>query len=715
MTAVVPAGAKHSDWKEYKNADGRAYWSHAVTKQSVWEKPDELKTPFEKAMAKTNWKQYTTKDRPYYVNSFTKETVWQLPPDLVELQKKVEEEEAEKERRHVAGEASPVADLRSPSPAPAASPSPEPEYLRQSANPSTALTRYRSPSRSPEPAAPAAVPERVITMPPGGFRNHEDAEEGFMYLLKREGIDETATWDQTMRKIVLDPLYKALDTMAQKKAAFEKYVRQLVEERQAQRDARIAKLRPVLVRLFQQSGAVKPYSTMKTADAVFASERAWRDAQPDERRLVFEDYVRGLRAAEEAAEHELKVRNAEVLSALVRRLDISVSTRWRAAHDMIVNSDAFRDDDRLRQMETVDMLRIYEDYAVSLEREHEDAVRRHRAEQVRRARKAREGFRALLAELAAEGRLTRKSKWKDLYARIKDDDRYAALLGVSGSSPLDLWMDAVDDLQEECEGAVRKIEAALAERAKAINLDTKEDEFEQLVQEAGLAAQIDEKARRDAYDMIHGRLVQAVADEQRRAERKRRHRIDDLRYALRKVRDLDLEGSYDDALPLIKDLPEFKDVAEEDDRRAAFDKFVKRQKDKLREAESSEAGSAHRVRDSGDRRDRERDGDRDKDRDKERDGRDRDRDRERRRSEHRDDHRDRDNVDGDRERERDRRDSYSRSNRHDRSHRDRGDDKERERERDRERRGRDADGEDRDREPKRRRLSRSRDREEGEI
>jgi pre-mRNA-processing factor 40 len=43
-----------------------------------------------------------------------------------------------------------------------------------------------------------------------------------MHLLKREGVDESWTWDQTMRKIIMDPLYKALDTLAQKKTAFEK-------------------------------------------------------------------------------------------------------------------------------------------------------------------------------------------------------------------------------------------------------------------------------------------------------------------------------------------------------------------------------------------------------------------------------------------------------------------------------------------------------------
>jgi pre-mRNA-processing factor 40 len=80
--------------QEYKAPDGRTYWSHSVTKQSRWDKPDDLKTPFEvsgsvilckrvetnalrsqRAMAKTQWKQYMSKDRPYYVNTATRETV----------------------------------------------------------------------------------------------------------------------------------------------------------------------------------------------------------------------------------------------------------------------------------------------------------------------------------------------------------------------------------------------------------------------------------------------------------------------------------------------------------------------------------------------------------------------------------------------------------------------------------------------------------------
>jgi pre-mRNA-processing factor 40 len=36
------------------------------------------------------------------------------------------------------------------------------------------------------------------------------------------------------------------------------------------------------------------------------------------------------------------------------------------------------------------------------------------------------------------------SKWKDIHAIIQDDPRYIAMLGQSGSSPLDLFWDALE-------------------------------------------------------------------------------------------------------------------------------------------------------------------------------------------------------------------------------------------------------------------------------
>jgi hypothetical protein len=51
----------------------------------------------------------------------------------------------------------------------------------------------------------------------------------------------------------------------------------------------------------------------------------------------------------------------------------------------------------------------------------------------------------------------------------------------------------------------------------------------------------------ETYIQIHARLLSEAEAEARRAERKRRHKIDDLRYALKKVsRHIDLEMSYEE-------------------------------------------------------------------------------------------------------------------------------------------------------------------------
>ncbi|WVF65736.1 hypothetical protein IAT40_000468 [Kwoniella sp. CBS 6097] len=743
MSASPVNATKKSQWSVHKNAEGRVYWSHAVTKQSVWEKPDELKTPFEKALSKTQWKQYTSKDRPYYVNTVTKETKWDLPPELQELKKQVEERE-ERRARGQEGSRSPtpedIRELRA-----AAALAMAPYTGGASASPST-QAGSETPAQVQKPVIP---PHEVITMPPGGFSNYAQAEEGFIYLLKREGVNETWTWDQTMRKIIMDPLYKALDTLAEKKAAFEKHTNSIIEARRQAKEGRIAKLRPIFHRMFASSPEIKSYSTMKTAERVFEGDRYWREAQYDERALILEEYVDDLRRMEESAERQLRDRNVKALAELIRTLDISVSTRWRGAHDLIVSSPEFKADTSLQKIETIDMMNVYDEYARQLELEHEEESRKLRIENIRKARKAREGFKALLHEMQSKGQLTRTSKWKDTYKQVKSDERYIALSGIQGSSPLDLWMDAVDDLGEETERAAEKIQRALSKEDKEIKINTTLEEMEGWLKEIHMDTQIEEQLRKEVYDLVHGRLKQAAEDEIRRAERRKRHRIDDLRYALKKVqRHIDLEMTYEEALPHMKDLQEFKDVTEEEDRKSAFDKFIRRQKEKLREAESSEHGSTrgHRDREREDRHDRDREREKDrrysssktKDHDKESKGdkdsmdvddgeyrikSDREREREKEGERERDRDRGGDRRDRDRERERER----ERDRNKDRGDRDRRDShRERERERDRDRDRDSGSGrkrgsvepEDKERHLKRRRMSsasRREEVEEGEI
>ena len=70
------------------------------------------------------------------------------------------------------------------------------------------------------PARPNLPDDPVI--PHNGFATVEEGEKAFVHLLRKAGVDANWTWDQTMRAIITDPLYKALNTLAEKKSAWQK-------------------------------------------------------------------------------------------------------------------------------------------------------------------------------------------------------------------------------------------------------------------------------------------------------------------------------------------------------------------------------------------------------------------------------------------------------------------------------------------------------------
>ena len=233
--------------------------------------------------------------------------------------------------------------------------------------------------------------------------------------------------------------------------------------------------------------------------------------------MILEEYTSDLRRKEEVSFHkhnascadfmqttsrELRTRNIQNLGSLIRRLDIDASTPWRAAHNVILESEDFRSSRDLQQIETIDILGVYDDYSRQLEQEHEDESRRLRIEHVRKGRKAREGFKLLLQELEAAGELNRRTRWIDTYKRIKDDDRYLALLGPQGSSPMDLWMDAVDDISEELEQSTEKVEKVLRDGKYELKLETTLQEFEGMIGEAPSVAHIEAKKRKEVYELV---------------------------------------------------------------------------------------------------------------------------------------------------------------------------------------------------------------------
>uniref|UniRef100_G1KIH0 Pre-mRNA-processing factor 40 homolog A n=1 Tax=Anolis carolinensis TaxID=28377 RepID=G1KIH0_ANOCA len=74
-------------WSEHRAPDGRVYYYNSETKQSSWEKPDELKSKAELLLSRCPWREYRSETgKPYYYNTQTKESRWTRPRELDDIE-----------------------------------------------------------------------------------------------------------------------------------------------------------------------------------------------------------------------------------------------------------------------------------------------------------------------------------------------------------------------------------------------------------------------------------------------------------------------------------------------------------------------------------------------------------------------------------------------------------------------------------------------------
>lgn len=364
-----PPGA--SLWTRHTSPDGRPYWSHPQ-KGSVWEKPSELKSPAELEVEKTPWKEYETGGRKYWVHAQTKETTWAMPKEIsgqspsapLYLTGFSKLKRLPRQILSLASGAASAApprmdrirtDPHPPSPprrsaSPAAPTPPRPGMPPSgprfgsaqsppgpglgpgpAGSPSSALTPQSGAlvapggAGSPGPGGGGAsyLPPRPASgMAPGApmamsmaggpapvFVTHAEAEAAFKSMLARVGVDASWTWEMVMKECITEPYYKALKTLAERKAAFEHF---LVEQRAREREEMeksLAKCRDKWNRAMDRIGGgtlmedgVKSWWSWERGKRVMQAKciDVWKLPRNDEeRRILFTDFVNKLRTDEE--------------------------------------------------------------------------------------------------------------------------------------------------------------------------------------------------------------------------------------------------------------------------------------------------------------------------------------------------------------------------------------------------------------------------------
>jgi len=433
-------------WQEARAADGRAYYYNAITKETTWSKPAEMMNPVERALASQPWKEYTAADgRKYYAHKETKQTTWEMPAPYRDALNQGQQQQLPP--RGVAAAPTFVAGGTTALSSYSSQPERD-DHTPFEARETSRRSEFRPPS-SNGIALPSIMSKEVVP----DYSSFEEAEAAFIKLLKRSNVQPEWTWEQTMRATIKDPQYRALKDPKDRKAAFEKYAVEVRQQEKEKAKERLAKLRTDFGNMLRTHPEIKHYSRWKTIRPIIQGETVFRSTDSeDERKQLFEEYIVELK--KQNIEHEAVARKAALhdLTAILKALNLEPYTRWSQAQEMLQSNERIQRDEHFKLLSKSDVLTAFENHIKSLERAFNDARQQQKANKARRERQNRDKFLELLQELRSQGKIKAGTKWMTVLPEMENDPRYVAMLGQSGSTPLDLFWDTVEEEERALRG-----------------------------------------------------------------------------------------------------------------------------------------------------------------------------------------------------------------------------------------------------------------------
>lgn len=281
----------------------------------------------------------------------------------------------------------------------------------------------------------------------------EEAEAAFTKLLRRSGIQPDWTWEQALRAIVKDPQFRAIKDPKDRKATFEKYCHDVVVQDKERAKERLAKLRTDFATMLKSHPEIKHYTRWKTARPMIEGETIFRSTNDEnERRQLFEDYIVEIRKAHKEQQITLRKSAMDGLIDLLPRLNLEPYTRWSEGQSTIENAPSFQNDEKYKSLSKYDILTVFQNHVKALERTFNDSRQDEKNKKLRKERQNRDAFKTLLRDLRKHGHIKAGTKWSQVYQYLENDDRYKAMTGQSGSTPMELLWDMVDEEERGLRG-----------------------------------------------------------------------------------------------------------------------------------------------------------------------------------------------------------------------------------------------------------------------
>ncbi|XP_017279882.1 pre-mRNA-processing factor 40 homolog A isoform X3 [Kryptolebias marmoratus] len=596
---------KKSVWTEHKSLDGKTYYYNTETKQSTWEKPDELKSPAEQLLSKCPWKEYKSDTgKPYYYNSQTKESRWTKPKELEDLEAMIKAEEN--------GTTEVVAPGTTAAPAvqadntatmatvmevetAAAVVSEEPQS-QATMNQTAEVKAAEAPVTSSESAvvteSTASVEVKEERLEPVKktykWNTKEEAKQAFKELLKEKGVASNSSWEQAMKLIINDPRYSALPKLSEKKQAFNAYKVQTEKEEKEEARIKYKESKETFQRFLENHEKMTSTTRYKKAEQMFNELEVWSCVPERDRLEIYEDVLFYLAKKEKEQAKQLRKRNWEALKNILDNMaNVTYRTTWSEAQQYLLDNPTFAEDEELQNMDKEDALICFEEHIRALEKEEEEEKQKSLLRERRRQRKNRESFQKFLDELHDHGQLHSMSSWMEMYPTLSSDMRFANMLGQPGttsgpvtrdctrSTPLDLFKFYVEDLKARYHDEKRIIKDILKDKGFSVEVNTSFDDFGSVISSDKRATTLDAGNIKLAFNSLLEKAEAREREREKEEARKMKRKEAAFKNMLKQATPpLEPEVTWEEIRDRFLKEPAFEDVTLESERKRIFKDFM---------------------------------------------------------------------------------------------------------------------------------------------
>ncbi|XP_072198575.1 pre-mRNA-processing factor 40 homolog A isoform X3 [Excalfactoria chinensis] len=610
-----------STWTEHKSPDGRTYYYNTETKQSTWEKPDDLKTPAEQLLSKCPWKEYKSDSgKPYYYNSQTKESRWAKPKELEDLEALIKAEEnstkteesasttAAADAANTAATATAAAEAATAGTASTAAAS-ETETTAASAvveNESAAAATAEDQGQQAA-AAPAAQDQSAESATNAAddskqdgsadaskkegddaqpvkktytWNTKEEAKQAFKELLKEKRVPSNASWEQAMKMIINDPRYSALAKLSEKKQAFNAYKVQTEKEEKEEARSKYKEAKESFQRFLENHEKMTSTTRYKKAEQMFGEMEVWNAISERDRLEIYEDVLFFLSKKEKEQAKQLRKRNWEALKNILDNMaNVTYCTTWSEAQQYLMDNPTFAEDEELQNMDKEDALICFEEHIRALEKEEEEEKQKSLLRERRRQRKNRESFQIFLDELHEHGQLHSMSSWMELYPTISSDIRFTNMLGQpvssSGSTALDLFKFYVEDLKARYHDEKKIIKDILKDKGFVVEVNTSFEDFVTVISSTKRATTLDAGNIKLAFNSLLEKAEAREREREKEEARKMKRKESAFKSMLKQATPpIELDAVWEDIRDRFVKEPAFEDITLESERKRIFKDFM---------------------------------------------------------------------------------------------------------------------------------------------